>query len=74
MSDECAKFICNIGVHNAYAFSCDCNPTGSLSLICDWKGGNCQCKSNIVGRKCDECSPSTYGFGLNGCSRKFFSF
>lgn len=70
ISEECAKFICNIGVHNEYALPCDCNPTGSNSLICDWMGGSCQCKANIVGRKCDECAPSTYGFGPNGCLRK----
>ena len=70
MNKECAKFICNIGVHNEYALPCECNPTGSLSGICDWMGGNCQCKANIVGKKCDECAPSTYGFGPNGCIRK----
>ncbi len=70
MSKECAKFICNIGVHNEYALPCECNPTGSVSAICDWMGGNCQCKANIVGKKCDECAPSTYGFGPSGCIRK----
>ena len=49
---------------------CDCDPTGSLSNICDEFGGQCQCKPNVIGRRCDQCAPQTYGFGPNGCLRK----
>lgn len=49
------------------AIACECNPTGSYSAICDEFGGQCQCKPNVIGRKCDQCAPGTYGFGPNGC-------
>ncbi|CAF0857038.1 unnamed protein product [Brachionus calyciflorus] len=67
ISPACTKFICNIGTHNDYALPCDCNPTGSVSNICDQFGGNCKCKPNVVGKKCDKCAPGTYEFGPNGC-------
>ena len=50
---------------------CDCDPTGSESTICDEYSGQCQCKKNVVGRRCHKCAPAFYGFGQNGCSRKF---
>lgn len=48
---------------------CSCDPTGSLSTNCDSLGGQCMCKKNVVGRRCDRCAPGTYGFGPNGCQR-----
>lgn len=53
-----------------YISDCDCDGTGSESIICDPYGGQCICKANVVGRKCDICSPGTYGFGVNGCLSK----
>lgn len=53
---------------------CACDPTGSLSTNCDSLGGQCQCKKNVVGRRCDRCAPGTYGFGPNGCLRKIIYF
>lgn len=67
LNENCLKFICNIGIHNEYALPCECNPTGSTSNICNEAGGECQCKPNVVGRKCDKCAASTWGFGPNGC-------
>ncbi|XP_066949126.1 laminin subunit beta-1 isoform X9 [Macrobrachium rosenbergii] len=49
------------------AFSCQCDGTGSYSSICDNLGGQCNCKPNVVGRRCDRCAPGTYGFGPSGC-------
>ena len=46
---------------------CQCDPTGSQSGVCDPIGGQCQCKPNVLGRRCDQCSPGTYGFGPEGC-------
>lgn len=50
---------------------CQCDPQGSLSAVCDPNGGQCQCRPNVVGRKCDKCAPGTYGFGPNGCKRMY---
>ncbi|XP_063219684.1 laminin subunit beta-1 isoform X2 [Bacillus rossius redtenbacheri] len=67
-SDVCKKYHYSIGfyVHGG-AYSCHCDPTGSLSSLCDSLGGACQCKTNVVGRTCDRCAPGTYGFGPEGC-------
>jgi laminin beta 1 len=67
LNPSCAKFMCNIGIHSDGALSCDCNPTGSKSNLCNPFGGLCQCKPNVVGPKCDRCAPGTWGFGPNGC-------
>ncbi|XP_030748533.1 laminin subunit beta-1 isoform X2 [Sitophilus oryzae] len=64
----CKKYHSSIA---AYVFDgakdCDCDPTGSTSKICDPYGGNCTCKPNVAGRKCDKCAPITYDFGPTGC-------
>uniref|UniRef100_A0A8C1T947 Laminin, beta 2-like n=1 Tax=Cyprinus carpio TaxID=7962 RepID=A0A8C1T947_CYPCA len=48
--------------------ACQCDPQGSLSAECDRVGGQCHCKPNVIGRKCDQCAPGTYGFGPHGCT------
>ena len=50
--------------------ACNCDPQGSESAICDDWGGQCVCKPNVIGRRCDRCAPGTYGFGPAGCRRK----
>ncbi|ETE60016.1 Laminin subunit beta-1, partial [Ophiophagus hannah] len=47
--------------------TCQCDPQGSLSSVCDPNGGHCQCRPNVVGRRCDKCAPGTFGFGPTGC-------
>ncbi|XP_074846691.1 laminin subunit alpha-2 isoform X2 [Carettochelys insculpta] len=34
---------------------CHCNTNGSLSELCNSQTGQCECKPNVVGRRCDEC-------------------
>ncbi|XP_019880916.2 laminin subunit beta-1 isoform X2 [Aethina tumida] len=64
----CKKYHVSIGAYfNNGAASCQCDPTGSTSKLCNSTGGYCQCKPNVVGRKCDRCAPGTYGFGPEGC-------
>lgn len=50
-----------------YLSDCQCDPTGSVSALCSSLGGACQCKANVVGRRCDRCAPGTFGFGPEGC-------
>lgn len=50
-----------------YLLACQCDPTGSTSKLCQEYGGACQCKPNVVGRRCDRCAPGYYGFSPEGC-------
>jgi hypothetical protein len=43
---------------------------GSLSSECEPAGGQCTCKPNVVGRRCNRCAPGTYDFGPDGCKRE----
>ncbi|KPP70604.1 laminin subunit beta-1-like [Scleropages formosus] len=47
---------------------CDCDPQGSLGAECQRIGGQCPCKPNVMGRRCDQCAPGSFGFGPHGCS------
>ncbi|KAK6179097.1 hypothetical protein SNE40_011531 [Patella caerulea] len=47
---------------NNGALSCDCNVDGSMSFNCDSFGGQCQCRPNVIGRKCTACQPGWFGF------------
>ncbi|XP_060515754.1 laminin subunit beta-1 isoform X2 [Cylas formicarius] len=66
--EVCKKYHASI---SAYVFDgaklCECDPTGSISKICDLFGGHCNCKPNVVGRKCNKCAQGTYDFGPEGC-------
>ncbi|CAH0562710.1 unnamed protein product [Brassicogethes aeneus] len=66
--DICRKYHASIGAYILNgAASCQCDPTGSVSKICESNGGLCTCKTNVIGRRCDQCAPGTYGFGPEGC-------
>ncbi|XP_075687829.1 laminin subunit beta-2-like isoform X2 [Rhinoderma darwinii] len=67
-NEVCAKLITSMSalLHDG-ALICNCDPQGSLSSECDPNGGQCRCKPNIIGRRCDLCAPGTYGFGPAGC-------
>ncbi|XP_064417542.1 laminin subunit beta-4 [Latimeria chalumnae] len=69
LPDVCEKLISSMSarIHNG-AVQCRCNPQGSVSPICSKFGGQCQCKTNVIGRCCDTCTTGSYGFGPNGCS------
>ena len=56
-----------------FARPCECSSTGSESSICDKYCGQCPCKTNVAGRKCDRCAISFYGFNADGCLRKYFN-
>ena len=42
--------------------ACDCNEAGSSSNNCDSASGQCPCKENIAGDKCDQPAPGYYDF------------
>ena len=58
-------------VKSEICVACDCLREGSTSTVCDKKTGQCQCKPNVVGLKCDKC-PGVWQEISNGCSGKFF--
>ncbi|XP_069025233.1 laminin subunit beta-1 [Embiotoca jacksoni] len=69
LAEMCSKLICSISsiIHNG-ALPCQCDPQGSLSGACGKVGGQCRCKPNVMGRRCDQCTPGSYGFGVSGCT------
>uniref|UniRef100_A0A481B651 Laminin subunit alpha-2 isoform a n=1 Tax=Sus scrofa TaxID=9823 RepID=A0A481B651_PIG len=47
---------------------CHCNANGSFSDVCHTRTGQCECKPNVQGRRCDECKPETFGLqSARGC-------
>ncbi|KAM9261102.1 laminin subunit alpha-2 [Cariama cristata] len=47
---------------------CHCHINGSFSEICDSRTGQCECKANVIGRRCDVCKPGTFGLqSSRGC-------
>ncbi|OCT85875.1 laminin subunit beta-4 [Xenopus laevis] len=70
LAEMCIKLLCSISaiIHDG-ALPCLCDPQGSLSAVCDKIGGQCKCKPNVIGQRCDQCAPGTYGFGPYGCSK-----
>lgn len=62
-SDFCKKAVFSLTAdHNSGALSCNCDYVGSTSFECEPFGGQCQCKPNIIGRRCDACRTGYYGF------------
>ena len=50
-----------------FSSECDCDKFGSES--CDKETGKCMCKPNVIGDRCDQCAPDTWGFLSGyGCS------
>ncbi|XP_017342550.1 laminin subunit alpha-5 isoform X1 [Ictalurus punctatus] len=43
---------------------CNCSRPGvtAQDITCDTNNGQCRCKANIVGRRCDRCTPGFYGY------------
>ena len=49
------------GLGRGYCSDCKCDLEGSESPICDKFTGQCRCKPNRGGLRCDQCPPGTYG-------------
>uniref|UniRef100_A0AAY4EAZ9 Laminin subunit beta 2 n=1 Tax=Denticeps clupeoides TaxID=299321 RepID=A0AAY4EAZ9_9TELE len=68
ISDVCARLITSMSaIINEGALACQCDHQGSISSECDPRGGQCRCRPNVIGRRCDQCAPGTYGYGPAGC-------
>ena len=52
---------------------CQCNENGSTSLNCD-KAGKCDCKTNIGGDKCENCTDGFFRFPSCQCTYCSLSF
>jgi len=62
-STFCKESVFSITSHyNNGVLSCRCNTSGSKSFDCDIFGGQCECKTNVIGRQCEECKTGYYGF------------
>ena len=46
---------------------CDCHVIGSASSKCDKATGQCPCKENVVGKRCDQCAENFAGMDKLGC-------
>ncbi|XP_035677863.1 laminin subunit beta-1-like isoform X6 [Branchiostoma floridae] len=46
---------------------CNCDVNGAESTVCDPEGGQCPCRNNVIGQRCDMCCPATFGLGPQGC-------
>uniref|UniRef100_A0A6I8NLI8 Laminin subunit beta-1 n=1 Tax=Ornithorhynchus anatinus TaxID=9258 RepID=A0A6I8NLI8_ORNAN len=59
--------ITNVPLCYRTLLACQCDLQGSTSTECAKLGGQCQCKANVIGRRCNQCAPGTFGFGPTGC-------
>ncbi|XP_054012773.1 laminin subunit alpha [Hylaeus anthracinus] len=48
--------------YNNRALPCNCDIDGTRSFECEKFGGQCPCKPNIIGRRCEICKTGFYGF------------
>uniref|UniRef100_A0A8C9T8C6 Basement membrane-specific heparan sulfate proteoglycan core protein n=1 Tax=Scleropages formosus TaxID=113540 RepID=A0A8C9T8C6_SCLFO len=73
---------CKMGYHDfPQCTTCDCSVAGSAGQTCDAerrlcscsdRTGQCTCKVNVQGLKCDRCRPGTFGLSARnplGCSQ-----
>ncbi|KAK9499521.1 hypothetical protein O3M35_002544 [Rhynocoris fuscipes] len=62
-SDFCKEVTFSLTTNfNNGALKCECDPEGSLNLRCEKFGGQCKCRDNVIGRKCEVCKTGYYGF------------
>ena len=56
--------------YKSQILDCNCNLQGSVTKECD-DVGNCQCKPNFKGEKCDQCNDGYDGLFCDKCDFKF---
>ena len=42
--------------------ACECNLSGSSGITCDQFSGQCDCRSNFQGRKCEQCTEGFHNY------------
>lgn len=47
--------------YNSGALACTCDHEGSTSFECHPFGGQCQCRKDVIGRRCTACRTGFYG-------------
>ena len=66
---QCREDVFSLTIRfNGEPLKCSCNVLGSRSGACDEFGGQCLCRTDVVGRKCDRCKLGHSGFPR--CRRK----
>lgn len=53
--------------HDGGCEPCRCHPFGSASKLCDPLSGQCECKAEARGLRCDTCREHFYGLDVTGC-------
>ncbi|ELK32172.1 Usherin [Myotis davidii] len=53
--------------HDGGCEPCRCHPFGSASKLCDPLSGQCECKAQASGLRCDTCREHFYGLDVTGC-------
>ncbi|XP_042212496.1 laminin subunit alpha-like isoform X1 [Homarus americanus] len=48
--------------YNSGALPCQCDFYGSESFECESFGGQCPCRRNVIGRRCNRCKTGYFGF------------
>ncbi|KAM4688948.1 LOW QUALITY PROTEIN: laminin subunit alpha-3 [Discoglossus pictus] len=48
--------------YNDGALPCNCDLEGATGPACSPFGGQCSCRPNIIGRRCNQCATGYYGF------------
>ena len=57
------------GAYPFYPTECGCDPTGSVSGVCNAETGQCDCRPNVHGRTCSACIENHFGLtNGSGCS------
>ena len=60
LSPTCRNLVFSIAASMTTALPCDCDSVGSHNNSCYYLGGQCPCRDNYIGRRCDRCAPQTY--------------
>ncbi|RNA37983.1 laminin subunit beta-1, partial [Brachionus plicatilis] len=66
-SDKCDRLMCAMTSSVFTLLPCQCNVSGSDDKRCDFFGGQCSCKPNVIGRQCNKCDPFSWDFSSRGC-------